>query len=93
MVVAGPPEGSSTAATAITPVAVLERPVTVELPRPDRVRQRYLEIRDVGTHEVITVIEALSPTNKRPGPDRGHYEWKRREVLDALTNLVEIDLL
>ncbi len=41
----------------------------------------------------MTVIEVLSPTNKRPGPERQRYERKRREVLDALTNLVEIDLL
>ena len=91
--VAGPPEGPSEPPAGPTAVAVVERPVTVELPLPDRVRQRYLEIRDVETHEVVTVIEVLSPTNKRPGPERQRYERKRREVLDALTNLVEIDLL
>jgi len=91
--VAGPPEAPAETPAGPTAVAVLERPVTVELPLPDRVRQRYLEIRDVETHEVVTVIEILSPTNKRPGPERQRYERKRREVLDALTNLVEIDLL
>lgn len=91
--VVGPPRQPSEPPAGATSVAVLQRPVTVELPLPDRVRQRYLEIRDVETHEVVTVIEVLSPTNKRPGPDREQYERKRREVLDALTNLVEIDLL
>lgn len=75
------------------PAAVLERPIAVELPVLDQVRERYLEIRDTATHEVITVIEILSPTNKRPGEDRRQYEQKRRQVLNALTNLVEIDLL
>ena len=91
--VAGPSEGAATSPAEVAPAAVLERPVTIELPLLDRIHQRYLEIRDVETHEVVTVIEILSPANKRPGPDRQQYEWKRREVLDSLTSLVEIDLL
>lgn len=73
--------------------AVLERPVTVELPLHDRVRQRYLAVRDGATHEVVAIIEVLSPSNKQPGEDRQRYERKRRQVLEGLTNLVEIDLL
>jgi hypothetical protein len=80
-------------AIAGSPTAVLPRPVPVELPMPDRVRQRYLEVRAVTTHEVVTVIEILSPANKRPGEGRQQYERKRRQVLDSLTSLVEIDLL
>lgn len=82
----GAPAGSS-------PAAVLERPIPVELPLPDRVRQRYLEVRDATTHEVVTAIEVLSPVNKRPGEGREQYERKRRQVLGSLTSLVEIDLL
>ncbi|MFQ5859609.1 MAG: DUF4058 family protein, partial [Anaerolineae bacterium] len=80
------PAGSSSA-------AVLERPMTVELPVPDRVRERYLEVRDATTHEVVTSIEVLSPTNKQTGEGRQQYERKRQQVLDSLTSLVEIDLL
>lgn len=75
------------------PAAVLERPIAVELPVPDRVRQRYLEVRDATTREVVTTIEVLSPVNKRPGEGREQYERKRRQVLSSLTSLVEIDLL
>lgn len=53
----------------------------------------YLEIREVATKEVVTVIEILSPTNKRPGKGREAYKEKRREVLGSRTHLVEIDLL
>ncbi len=60
---------------------------------PDVVRQGYLEIRDVATSEVVTVMEVLSPTNKRPGEGRRTYEAKRQTVLASPTNLVEIDLL
>ncbi len=83
-----PGRASAGSATSIFP-----RPMTVELPMPDRVRQRYLEVRDGGTYEVVTAIEVLSPVNKRSGDGRQQYERKRQQVLDSLTSLVEIDLL
>lgn len=64
---------------------------TVALPEPQQVIERYLEVRDVQSGEVITVIEILSPSNKLE--DRKRYERKRQRVLDSMTNLVEIDLL
>jgi hypothetical protein len=73
--------------------AVLERPLTLALPMPDQVIERYLEIRDSATHQVVTVIEVLSPSNKQPGEGRQQYERKRLHVLASWTNLVEIDLL
>ena len=72
-------------------VASLE-PVAVTVPMPDTVRHRYLEIRSLRTSEVITVIEILSPVNKR-GVGRQKYENKRLEILESQTHLVEIDLL
>jgi hypothetical protein len=68
-------------------------PVQVLVPISDEVRERYLEIRESGTHRVITVIEILSPSNKAPGQGRTLYETKRLAVLDSATHLVEIDLL
>ena len=67
-------------------------PVAVTVPMPDTVRHRYLEIRSLRTSEVITVIEILSPVNKR-GVGRQKYENKRLEILESQTHLVEIDLL
>ena len=67
--------------------------LTVELPIPDRVRETYLEVRAVDTSEVVTVLEILSPTNKRPGRGRRLYERKRLNLLGTLTHLVEVDLL
>lgn len=81
------------AASDRAPTAILEGPILVEVPAPDEVRERYLEIRDSTNDEVITVIEILSPSNKRPGEGRTRYEQKRRQVLSLRTNLVEIDLL
>lgn len=54
----------------------------------------FVEIRD-GTrgHKLVTLIEIVSPTNKRPGPDRRAYEVKQREVLESDAHLIELDLI
>lgn len=67
--------------------------VVAELPLPEEVKHRYLEVRDVTTSEVVTVIEILSPSNKIGREGREKYEQKRLKTLGSLTNLVEIDLL
>ncbi|OUC15075.1 MAG: hypothetical protein B0A82_08850 [Alkalinema sp. CACIAM 70d] len=69
------------------------RPKQIRLPIPVEVKERYLEVREVGTHQVITVIEVLSPKNKRKGEGRVAYEKKRQRVLCSSSHLVEIDLL
>jgi hypothetical protein len=58
------------------------------------VRETYLEVRSVPAGgEVVTVVELLSPGNKRPGTGRRLYLEKREEILITRTSLVEIDLL
>lgn len=77
-------------------VAVMETsPATMqlELPAVEIVRERFLEIVDRRERRVVTVIEMLSPTNKRTGSDRDDYLAKRRNVLATGTHLVELDLL
>ena len=46
-----------------------------------------------SNHEVVTAIEMISPTNKRPCEDRERYLEKRKEILGSGVSLVEIDLL
>jgi Protein of unknown function (DUF4058) len=41
----------------------------------------------------VTVIEVLSPVNKRSGQGRMDYETKRARVFSSSSNMVEIDLL
>lgn len=72
---------------------VQTQPIAVTLPMPEKIRQGHLEVRDITTSEVVTVIEVLSPTNKRPGEGRSQYETKRQKILGSSTHLVEIDLL
>ena len=73
--------------------ATASRPVEVVVPAPEPVQERYLVIREPRTAEVVTVVEILSPANKRPGPGREQYLEKREAVLGSRTNQVEIDLL
>ena len=72
--------------------AILEAPAEVELVAQDVERVPYLEIRDRQNREVVTVLEMLSPSNKR-GDDRRQYLTKRAEILRSPAHLVEIDLL
>jgi hypothetical protein len=73
---------------------------TLVAPQPQRVRlvesierkERYLEIRQVDTHQVVLAIEVLSPKNKR-GDGRKSYLKKRQAVLDTNSHFIEIDLL
>ncbi len=58
------------------------------------VRHYTVEIRASSRgNKLITLIEILSPSNKRPGSDRRSYEKKQEEILQSDVNLVEMDLL
>ncbi len=66
--------------------------VCVHLPQYE-FKQRYLEIRDARSGgRVITVIEFVSPTNKRVGDGLTKYRQTQQECRDAGVHLVEIDL-
>jgi hypothetical protein len=88
----GPLEAAGGLAVAVaTAVAVEAQMVTV--PLYETVRESFLEIRDIEGNELVTSIEILSPSNKKPGAGRREYEAKRRQVFESRTSLVEIDLL
>ncbi|MCI0359964.1 MAG: DUF4058 family protein [Planctomycetaceae bacterium] len=73
--------------------AAVAAPTTVVLPAARREGNKYLKILDAKSRRLVTVIELLSPANKKPGPDRDDYLTKRIDYLTAGVNLVEIDLL
>ncbi|NJK66677.1 MAG: DUF4058 family protein [Microcoleus sp. SU_5_3] len=64
----------------------------VRVPAPVEFRESYLQVIEQETRKVVTVIEVLSPTNKR-GKGREMYEEKRYKVFGSRSHLVEIDLL
>jgi hypothetical protein len=69
--------------------------VECEAFRVDRYRENFVEIREAGGEErLVTCIEALSPSNKRPDTEGWNLFWlKRRTLLLGAANFVEIDLL
>jgi hypothetical protein len=54
----------------------------------------FVEIRDPRSgHELVTLIEILSPSNKVAGESRAAYLQKRQAILQSKASLVELDLL
>lgn len=69
-----------------TPVRMTVRSGTIRFP--------YLKILDSRRHELVAVIEMLSPTNKRSRSiQRLEYLKKRATLLASAAHLVELDLL
>ncbi|MCP4541150.1 MAG: DUF4058 family protein, partial [Chloroflexi bacterium] len=64
------------------------------LHRTDPLEHYFVEIYNSAQgHRLVTIIEIVSPSNKRPGPDRRSYETKQKDVLESNVNLIELDLL
>lgn len=59
----------------------------------DREKIRHLVVRELDGRNLVTVIELLSPTNKRAGPHRAQYLTSRGERLHSHAHFVELDLL
>ncbi len=98
-----PRDSSSSAATALAEPAttteigngeaVPAEPLVIHLDI-EPVTEGYIEIVDVKSgHRVVTTIEVLSPTNKRPGEGQELYLQKQADMKQAGVNIVEIDLL
>ena len=64
-----------------------------QLPDVEIEKHSYVEIRDRHSRGLVTLIEVLSPSNKRYGPDREQYMQKRGILMYSPVSIVEIDLL
>ena len=73
--------------------ASVATPVIHTVPVPKRYHQAFLTIRNRQWQDVVTVIELLSPVNKKAGEGRNEYLVKRSNVFHTPAHLVEIDLL
>jgi Protein of unknown function (DUF4058) len=83
------PVASTTSAATIL-AAPVESLVALEIP----LRLHRVDIRTTAQRQLVTVVEILSPVNKRPG-HQAHlaYHRKRRNLLHSEVHLLEIDLL
>jgi len=73
-------------------VAVMEPAIELASPMPEQVPLLSVEIRDVAQRRLVTLIEILSPVNKR-GTGAREYAQRRIELLQTRTHILEIDLL
>jgi hypothetical protein len=78
-------------------VAVIDRPevrrYSVSIATGEETEETYLAIQEIPTRKLVTVIEILSPTNKKTKDARAAYLKKRDDPVFASINFVEIDLL
>ena len=74
-------------------IATLSAHTTIVLPALRRKKRRFIKVVDIRTRQVVTVVEVLSPSNKKNGDDRERYLEKRKEYLANDLSFVEIDLL
>lgn len=63
------------------------------VPAVDLIRRSFIQIRDRQSRDLITVVEFLSPSNKRVSGDREQFLAKRRQILNSPVHFVEIDFL
>src|SRR5262245_13305380 len=76
--------------TATISAAPVESLVALEIP----LRLHRVEIRTTAQQQLVTVIEILSPVNKRPSHEAYlAYQRKRRDFLRSEVHLLELDLL
>lgn len=84
------PQSTAAGVATLIPAAPFEGMVPLEAP----IRRGRVEVRRVEDDFLVTVIELLSPVNKRSGHDgREEYLRKRRDVLRSSAHFMEIDLL
>lgn len=83
------PQGGAPVATAERVRAPILRPAVM----PEPVRLRSVRVYLTGARRLVTVVEALSPINKRRGDGLAAYRRKRARLLRSPVHLVEIDLL
>ncbi len=71
---------------------LVEPALELTSPLPEEIPLLSIEIRDVAQRRLVTLIEILSPANKR-GDGAREYNQRRLQILRTPTHLLEIDLL
>jgi hypothetical protein len=79
--------------TPTTPSAVATAEPEIVVFQAESYVETYLEIREVNAEQtLVTTIEFLSPSNKRPGANRDDYLQKLRDCRRSGVAVVQIDL-
>ncbi len=91
----GRKKGGKKGGTAVAEPPAAEKPHVLRAFVKEEHRETFLEIYETDpAMRLVTTIEVLSPSNKRPGTEGWDlYQRKRQSILLSDANLVEIDLL
>lgn len=85
-------EAHDQTAQLVIPAPLLGVTILAESEVPAKAQR--IEVRTAGTETLVTVIEILSPANKRAGTESfTAYQRKRRDLLRSPVHLLEIELL
>lgn len=85
--------GAEPAVALAEPEAALSESLEITIAN-EPIEHPMVEVRDPSQgHQLVTLIEIVSPANKSPGADRDAYLKKQSEVRGSAASLVEIDLL
>jgi hypothetical protein len=76
------------------PQLTTPEPVEVVTLLEEEIEEAYLQVHETASHQLVTIIELLSPANKAAGSHgRESFIAKRKQVLRSPVSWVEIDLL
>lgn len=91
----GRKKGGKKGGTAVAEPAVENKPHVLRAFLDEEHRESFVEIYETNPEmRLVTSIEVLSPSNKRPSSEGWDlYQRKRKSILLDYVNLVEIDLL
>jgi hypothetical protein len=73
--------------------AVAIQPLEVVIPVGEEVEETFVAIQELPGRKLVTVIEVLSPTNKKAADGRSDYLRKRGDLIKSRVSLVEVDFL
>lgn len=91
----GRKKGGKKGGTAVAEPDIQAKPHVLRAFSAEEYRETFVEIYETDPEmRLVTSIEVLSPSNKRPGTEGWDlYQRKRQSILLGNVNLVEIDLL
>lgn len=86
------PPSTATQSVSDAGKSAIAEPIVLEFDTEEHT-ETFVTILDADGGELVTVIEFLSPTNKRQGEGRDEFRRKRNELIESKVNFVEVDLV
>lgn len=88
-------ESGENAGIAVIEAIGTQEPISMRALVSEEFRESFVEIREVGSDKVVTYVEVLSPSNKKPNSEGWSVYLRKRQgiLLGRASNLIELDLV